>query len=490
MGFQHLFTPLQIGPVKVRNRILFNSHATHLGENWMPAERVKDYHVERAKGGAGLQSMGCTPVHVSGVRRAPGFYCFSDDIIPYYRKLSEAVHEYDGRIMVQYFHASASAESDVSMMPLWAPSARQSGGVAPSIDVPKAMEIEDIEEVINAFAQAARRAKEGGLDGVELHFTNTNALLIGSFLSPLSNKRTDEYGGSLDNRLRLPLEIIDRVRNIIGNSDMILGIRISGDELLPDGLNQDDMKVVAQRFAATRKIDYINVTIGSRAHLSLVVPPMAVPLGFQVYLAAGIKDVVDIPVFTVGRINDPVQAEEILANGYADMIGMVRALICDPELPNKTREGRLDDIRKCIACNQACQKRIWDELPISCVQNPAAGREKDLGIGTISQAVTRKKVLIAGGGPSGMEAARIAAIRGHEVMLYEREKELGGQMQLAAKAPYQQDIQEVHRFLGVQIKKLGVNINLGIEVTPAIIEKEKPDVVVVATGSTPERTGY
>ena len=489
MEFKYLFAPLVIGPVTVRNRIVFNSHAGYLGENSMPAEQVRNYHVERTKGGVGLQIMGCIPVHPTGLRRAPGFYDFDDSIIPYYKELAEAIHEYGGKIFVQYFHACLSAEPDESMLPLWAPSAVQAGGSGP-VEIPKEMEIEDIEEVIEAFAQAAKRAKEGGLDGVELHFTNTNALLAGCYMSPLTNKRTDKYGGSLENRLRLPMEIIDRVRHTIGNGDVALGIRISGDELLPGGLNQDDMKVIAQKFAETGKIDYINVTIGSRANISLVVPPMAVPLGYQVYLAAGVKEVVNIPVFTVGRINDPVQAEQILADGHADMIGMVRALICDPDLPNKTREGRLDDIRKCIACNQSCLKRIYECRHISCIQNPAAGREGEMGADTIKPASVKKRILVAGGGPAGMEAARIAAIRGHQVILYEKENELGGQVNLAAKAPYQSDFGEVTRYLSSQIKKLGVKMNLGIEVTPGVVGKENPDTVVVATGSIPQRTGF
>lgn len=489
MEFKYLFTPLQIGPVTVRNRLVFNSHAGYLGENSMPGARVRNYHLERTKGGAGLQIMGCVPVHPTGLRRAPAFYDFDDSIIPYYKELTDAIHAHGGRIFVQYFHACLSAEPDELMLPLWAPSAVQAGGGGP-LETPKEMEIEDIEEVIQSFSQAAKRAKEGGLDGVELHFTNTNALLIGCYMSPLTNKRMDKYGGSLENRLRLPMEIIDRVRHAIGDGDIALGVRISGDELLPGGLNQDDMKVIAQKFAETGKIDYINVTMGSRVNMSMVVPPMAVPLGFQVYLAAGIKEVVGLPVFTVGRINDPVQAEQILEDGYADMVGMVRALICDPELPNKTREGRLDDIRKCIACNQGCLKRIFECRHLSCIQNPAVGREGEMGVDTIKPASVKKKILVAGGGPAGMETARIAALRGHEVVLYEKESELGGQVNLAARAPYQEDFGEITRYLSGQVKKLGVKINLGVEVTPEVVEKENPHAVVVATGSTPQRSGF
>lgn len=289
------------------------------------------------------------------------------------------------------------------------------------------MEIEDIEDVIEGFRVSARHVKEGDLDGVEIHCAHS--YLLAQFLSPLTNKREDQYGGSLENRMRITLEVIDVVRKEVGD-DFPVGIRISADEFTPGGLTPDEMIEVAKRLEATGKLDYISVSQGAYWTLEsscAIAANMNFPAGVFLPYVTAIKDSLkEILVFCVGRINDPVHAEKILADGQADMVGMTRALICDPELPNKAREGRLDGIRHCVACQQGCIGRVTSGLAMTCVQNPSVGREKRLGMGTLKPASRSKEIIIVGGGVGGLKTAEIAAKRGHKVVLYEKDQELGG----------------------------------------------------------------
>jgi thioredoxin reductase len=318
--------------------------------------------------------------------------------------------------------------------------------------------------------------REAGMDGVEI--MGTHGFLIEQFMSPRTNHRDDEYGGSEENRLRLVRELIDAVRVAVG-SDFTLGIRVSGDQYQDGGLTLDDMKRIMAALTASSKLDYVSVTVGAGG---APIPPMYIPPAAFVYLAAGIKQAVNVPVFCVGRVADPVKAEEILAKNQADMVGMTRANIADPELPNKAREGRLDEIRYCIGCNEGCWGRIYHALPITCAINPSAGREKEL---EITPAPVKKKVMVIGGGIAGMEAARVAALRGHSVSLYEKDEQLGGQLQIAAKAPGRQDMAEPVRYYETQFKLLGVDVHLGSPVDVGTVEEANPDAVIVATGGVP-----
>jgi NADPH-dependent 2,4-dienoyl-CoA reductase/sulfur reductase-like enzyme len=338
------------------------------------------------------------------------------------------------------------------------------------------MEVEEVHEVVGGFADAARRMREAGMDGVEL--MGTHGFLIEQFMSPRTNHRDDEYGGTEENRLRFVRELIDAVRGAVG-SDFTVGLRISGDQYQDGGLNLDDMKRIMPKLTASQKLDYLSVTVGAGG---APIPPMYIPPAAFVYLAAGIKEVVDVPVFCVGRVNDPVKAEEILARNQADMVGMTRANIADPELPNKAREGRLDEIRYCIGCNEGCWGRIYHTLPITCAINPSVGREKEM---EITPAPVKKRVMVIGGGIAGMEAARVVALRGHSVSLYERDGQLGGQLQIAAKAPGRQDMAEPVRYYEGQFKRLGVEVHLGWPVDEKTVQEAKPDAVIVATGGLP-----
>jgi thioredoxin reductase len=353
------------------------------------------------------------------------------------------------------------------------------GGIlAGRSEVPHEMDVDGIRRMAQAYGGAAYRMREAGYDGVEI--AAFMGFLVASFMSPASNQRTDEYGGSLENRLRFPLEIIDAIRAAVGR-DFVVGIRIDGDEYIDGGLTLDDMKVIAPKLEASGKLDYLNIGAGATAMPHI--PPMYFPLGPFVYLAAGIKEVVSLPVFCGGRINDPMQAETILANNQADMIGMTRPLIADPELPNKAREGRLEEIRKCIACNDACKAGLFEPMvPLTCAINPDAGRERELAI---KPATKKKKVMVIGGGAAGLETARVAALRGHQVALYEKEGELGGQLNIAAKAPGRIDFAEVTRYYTFQMKLLNVELHLECEATAETVKAVNPDAVVVATGSLP-----
>jgi mycofactocin system FadH/OYE family oxidoreductase 2 len=356
-------------------------------------------------------------------------------------------------------------------------------------EMAKEMEIEEIQECIDYFARSALYAREGGFDGIELQLGHSS--LIRQFLSPLTNLRTDEYGGSFESRLRFAFEMIGAVRKAVGD-DFTLGVRLNADEMHPlGGLTLEDSKRIAVRLEATHQLDFIDLSLGTFYNLYLVEGSMHTPLAYTVPLAASIRSVVSLPVFACNRINDPHLAEKILADGHADIIGMVRAQICDPEFVNKTREGRTEDIRYCIACNQGCIGRVGiANRRVGCVHNPAVGEERELGIGTLKPADKKKRIMVVGAGPAGLEAARVATFRGHKVILYEKEAEVGGQNLIARKGAGRQEIEGVIRWLLTQVEKLKVETRLGTEVTPEIVFSEAPDAVVVATGSVPKENPF
>jgi mycofactocin system FadH/OYE family oxidoreductase 2 len=478
--FKYLFLPLQIGKTVVPNRISFSSHLTNFAENGLPSERHIYYLAERAKGGAGLIITEEQSVHPTDHAYEKIIEAFNPAVVPHYRKICNAVHEYETKIFAQLNHNGAQSDGTLSRLPVWGPSP------VPDVmfrEVPKEMEIEDIQEVIEYFCQSATHVREGGFDGIELQIGHSS--LLRQFLSPLSNQRTDEYGGSLENRMRFALEVIEAVRATVG-PDFTLGIRLCADEMIPGGLTLDDTKEMARRFEATEKIDFIDLSIGTFYNLYLVGGTMHTPLGYTVPLSAGIKEVVNLPVFATGRINDPVMAERILADGQADMIGMVRAQICDPELANKVKDGRLEEIRYCIADNQGCYGRIALNKDIGCIQNPAVGYERERGIGSIKPASVKKKVLIVGGGPAGLRTAEVAAQRGHLVTLCEKKGKLGGQVNIAKRGAGREELDVIIRNEENQLKKLPVEVILNKEVTAEFVLAQNPDVVIIATGSVPK----
>lgn len=480
MSFKYLFSPLIIGQVVVPNRISFSAHLTNFAENSLPSQRHVDYLAARARGGTGLIITEEQSVHPTDKAYEKLIEAFLPEVIPGYKKITRAVHEYDTRIFAQLNHNGQQCSGSLSRLPVWAPSP------VPDVmyrEVPKAMEIEDIQEVIEYFCRSAVHAHEGGFDGVELQFGHSS--LARQFMSPLTNLRSDEYGGDLDGRMRFPLELIEAVRQTVGR-DYTLGVRLCADEMIPGGITLEDAKVIAQRLEATGHLDFMDLSLSTFYNLYLVGGTMHMPLGYAVPLAAGIKEVIKLPVFATGRINDPTMAERVLADGQADMIGMVRSQICDPEMAKKAKEGRLEEIRFCIADNQNCYGRVGLNKPIGCIQNPAVGADAREGEGHLTPTRRAKKVMVVGGGPAGMWAAKIAKMRGHHVTLYDRGDQLGGQVLLAMKGAGRDEFGVIIRNERNQLERLKVDVVLNHDVSPEFVFSENPDAVIVATGSLPK----
>ncbi len=478
--YQYLFTPMRIGQTIVPNRIVFAAHLTNLAEENMPGPRLTAYYAERAKGGCGLIITEEQSVHPSDWAYQPLIHGFDPKVVPHYRRMTRAVHEYGTRIFAQLNHNGMQASSIYSRRPVLGPS--------PLVDpihreMCKEIEPEEIAEIVRGYALVARHVREGGFDGAELQSSHSS--LIRQFFSPYFNRRDDAYGGSLENRMRFALEVIQAVRAEVGR-DFTLGIRLCGDELIPAGLTLDDVREIARRLEATGQLDFINTSIGEFHNLYMVEGSMHTPPGYQLFVSAGIREVVKLPVFCTGRIKDPVQAERILREGLADMVDVVRGQICDPEFTRKAREGRAESIRLCISCNQYCIGRMGLNLSLGCIQTPATGNELRFPRPLPPQNLKRRPtLLIVGAGPGGMQAAKVAAQRGFRVKLYERQQEPGGQVNLLVRVPGRVEFGDSIRNLQRDILEAGVEIHVGTEMTAEMIEREQPDAVILATGSLP-----
>lgn len=475
--YEHLLSPVRVNRLELRNRIVSTGHGLGYADaNGLVTDRFIGYYEARAKGGLGLCIIGATMVHRSSPLVRGLLHNWDDSVIPGYRRLSAAVHRHGGRIFTQLTHLGRLTV--VERGTAWAPSA-----VPDTLYRVTARELHEemIWELVAAYGAAAGRARAGGLDGVELH--GGHGYLINQFLSPLTNRRTDAWGGDPERRQRFALEVLRAVRAAVG-PDYPVGMRVSGDEFMPGGLDAAAVQDIARTLARTGQLDYLNVSGGIDAdHQSRAnhIPPMGTPQGNLSYLAAGLREVTGIPTMATSRIIDPLLADRLIGDGQADLVGMTRATISDPELPNKLAAGRPDDVRTCIGCNQLCTG--WRERgrAISCLQNPATGNE--LVFAELSPAPAGRHVVVVGGGPGGLETARIAAERGHRVTLIERSDRLGGSVALAATAPHRADFAIQIRFLERQVRKLGVELRLGQTADLALIESLQPDAVVVATGA-------
>ncbi len=475
--FQHLFTPFTVGSVTVRNRIVVPGHATlFMPADGLPTERMLHYWLAKARGGVGLIM---THVHNVMPRHtgAPPVALQTDAIVPAYRKVVDALHDEGVKFFLQLNHVGGEGNSRMFGGVVLAPSAVRStrANFLPTAqETPHEMEIKDIDEVVEAFRQAASKAREAGFDGVEIQ--GEVSFMLAQFMSPARNHRQDSYGGSLDNRLRFAREVIAAVRGGIG-SDRVVGMRISGDEYFEGGLTLDDTILIVPRLEATGQLDFIHVGAGPGA--ASHIPPSYRKAGSFVYLTEAIRKVTDLALICSQRVNDPLIAESVLASGAADLVSMNRAIMTDPEMPTKAREGRLEEIRHCIACNE-CIARGRIGMPIACTMNAELGREQQMAI---EKTDTPRHVLVVGGGPAGLEAARVASLRGHRVTLYEKGDTLGGQPLIASQAPGREELDEVRRYYTYQMGLQEVDVHLNTEATSETIEQEAPDAVVIATGS-------
>jgi 2,4-dienoyl-CoA reductase-like NADH-dependent reductase (Old Yellow Enzyme family) len=484
MSLPRLFSPLTIRGATFRNRVFSTGHMTMMVAGGCPTEDLVAYHEARARGGAGLIITEAARVHASGVASSLALNATRDAIVPGYRRIAEAVHRHGAKVFGQLSHSgrvmglAADGTLPVAYSASTVPDERHHM-------MPRAIPAAMIPDLVAGYADAAARMAEAGLDGVEV--LASHGLLPAQFLNPHTNRRGDSYGGGLEGRLRFLREIATAVRARIGGS-LVLGVRISGDEMEHEGLTPDVVMEACEALDRDGVIDYVNVIAGTMAGLGgsvHVVPPMFIEAGYVAPLAAAVKAKVRMPVFVAGRINDPRIAERVLAEGQADMCGMTRAMIADPEMPAKAASGRLDDVRACIACNQACIGHMQTGYPISCIQHPETGRERRHG--TRSRAARRRAVMVVGGGPAGMKAAAVAAERGHDVTLWERGGQLGGQVLLAQLLPRRAEFGGLATNLAREVRAAGARVVLRTAVDRALVEREAPDVVVLATGAGPRR---
>jgi mycofactocin system FadH/OYE family oxidoreductase 2 len=477
--YDRLFQPLKIGQREVRNRILFGSHTTNFARHNMLSSLHADYYEARAAGGAGMIVLEEHIVHDSDMPYESAVLGFLSGTLQADKVVIERIHKHGSLAFVQLNHNGQQSTSVHHQREMWAPSPVPD---VSSRETPKEMELADIRAVVDGFAQVARTVTHVGADGVELQIADSS--LLRQFLSPLTNQRRDAYGGELENRLRFVQETLEAVDAAI-ETEHVLGVRFCADELAPwAGLTPEQSLEILRLLTATGRIDYVTVTMGSilSTHMFPFHASMHVPHNYAVHLAGMIKAAIDIPVFAAGRIMNAAQAERILAEEQVDGVEMIRALIADPNLPLLSQEGHARRVRPCISCNQGCQVRGVMNAPISCTVNPDVLHTQVL-LPEKPQVKSGHKVYIVGGGLAGLEAARTAALRGREVILYERAATLGGSVVLAAKGPGRGELQLITDYLVSELEWLGVEVHTGVEVTAEMILAQRPHTVIIATGA-------
>lgn len=479
-AFPNLFRPLQIRGVRLKNRIMSTGHDTILPTDGLVNDALIAYHEARARGGVGLIVSQVAGVHETARYTSHMLMATDDRCIDGYRRLADTCHAHGSMVFSQLFHPGREIMegADGLLTVAYAPS------VSPNERfrvMPRQLDQRMIDDIVAGYANAARRMYQAGLDGVE--FVASHGYLPAQFFNPRVNRRTDSYGGALENRLRFAVEALVAMREAT-SEDFVIGMRISGSERDEQGLTSDEALECCRHLEPF--LDYVSVTAGTSASLGgavHIVPPMAYRNAYLASDASRFRRSLNVPVFVAGRINQPHEAESVLAEGAADVCGMTRALICDPEMPVKAREGRTDDIRACIACNQACIGHFHRGVPISCIQHPETGRE--LKFGTLTLAARQKKIMVVGGGPAGMKAAATAAVRGHQVTLFEASVQLGGQTQLAQLLPRRAEFGGIITNLSRELELAEVRVVKGTRVDYALVSAEKPDAVVIATGAKP-----
>lgn len=476
-NFPNMFSPINIGTVTAPNRFVVPPMGNNFANtDGSMSERSAAYYEARAKGGFGLITIESTVVYkeAKGGPRKPCL--FSDEVVPSFKRVADACHAYGAKVSIQLQHAGPEGNSKLTGYPLKAASA-----IAPSAgrEIPEAMPTEEVYRLIECYGDAARRAQLAGIDMVEVHCAH--GYLVSTFISARTNKRTDEFGGCFENRMRLPRLIIENIRKKTGGNMPIL-CRINARDEGDGGVDVHDAAAIAAYLEQVCGVDAIHVTRSIHIHDEFMWAPNITHGGFNAELGAEIKRAVSVPVILVGRFTEPQYAELLVKQGRADLIAFGRQSIADPELPNKARNGQLEKLTPCIACLLGCVPNMLQGRPITCAMNPCVGREAEL-----KPAEVRKNVVVIGGGPGGMYAARLCALRGHSVTLLEKDAELGGHFLVASYPPGKGEISGAIRSFIVNCREAGVDIRTGTEATPELVASLKPDAIIIATGSVPLR---
>lgn len=483
--FPQLFSPIEIRGHTLRNRIVFGAHTANMSEQGLPGERHLAYYRERAKGGAAMLVIEPMPVHPAAVLTRGNFRHSSDEVIPHFRKITDSVHAEGALILQQLYHVGQHGDSDNSYHANWSPSGLPSYHDS---DGSHTMLETEIEETIEGFVQAARRCRDAGFDGVEVWAAYHG--LVDQFWTPWSNLRTDRWGGSLENRTRFSREIITRIRKICGE-DFIVGIAVNDEPDFEVALQRESLAEIISAHDKDHLLDYVTCGTGSYFDFYKLMPTFLYPERLGADLAEVLKGAVSHAlVIAESHIRTPANAEAVLSAEQADLVSIVRGQIADPHLSNKALEGRSEDIRPCLSCNQMCWGRRGRDYWISCLVNPSAGREFEWGGDRFIKTKSPKKILVVGGGPAGLEAARVSAERGHKVTLAEAGDRLGGQFSLAGMQPRRGQINDLLDWYARQLSQLGVEVRLNTFLDADEIKEFAADKTVLATGSFPTDTGF
>ncbi len=482
---KHVFQPLQLGHKTLKHRLTFGAHTANMASDGLPKERHHGYYLERAKGGAAMIVVEPVPVHQSAVLTRGNFRNSDDSVIPYFRKITDDCHQYDTVMIQQMYHVGAHGEWDNSFTPNWSPSG------LPSMhdhDGSMAMSAAQIEQIIESFAQAAKRAQTAGFDGCEL-MAAYNAL-IEQFWSPHANRRTDAYGGSFEDRMKFSVDVLSAIRAAVG-PDFIIGVCTSHDPTFPEAQPLDYMQQIIQYHDQKGLLDYVTIGTGSYYNYTLIIPTAMHEDQIGPPFAAQIRDAVQYAkVQAESHIRTPEAADYVIGSGAADIVSIVRGQIADPHLCNKAQQGKLKQIRPCLSCNQMCWGRRHKDYWISCLINPSAGREFEWGGDPLAPTQARRKILVVGGGPAGCEAARVAAERGHCVTLVEASAQLGGQFRLAGLQPRRSQILDFIDWYQRELHRLKVEVQFNMPFLADDAIDFDADAVVLATGSIPSDSGY
>ncbi len=487
MPFPHVFEPVALRHKTLTSRITFGAHTANMAEAGLPGDRHIGYYRERALGGAGMIVVEPVPVHRTAVLTRGNFRHGDDAIVPHFRRLTDACRDANPDVVMiqQLYHVGQHGDAANSFAPNWSPSGLPSYHDA---DGSHAMSEVEIHELIDGFVASARRAQDAGFDGVEI-FAAYHAL-VDQFWTQWSNRRTDVWGGSFEGRMRFSATILDRIRGVCGD-DFIIGLAVSMDEGSAPALSMAELAEIVAWHDQRRAMDYVTCGTGSYFDFYPIIPVSLYEQQLGVPFAEELKRVVTHALVQAeSHIRTPEAAESVLASGQADLVSIVRGQIADPHLVAKARADRAEDVRPCISCNQMCWGRRSRDYWISCLVNPSAGREFEWGGDRFEPAATARRVLVVGGGPAGLEAARVAAERGHRVTLREAGMELGGQFRLAGRQPSRGQITDLLAWYGRRLEALGVEVALGTNATAAEVAAAGADEVVLATGARPPQTGF